>query len=56
MPAAQKVDTFWAVLCLTAVRRFAPHASGGAFVHDGRGFRRYALLTPVFLPRTFPAA
>ena len=21
------------------------HGSGGAFVHDGRGFRRYALLT-----------
>ena len=35
--------------------RFVPHASaplahgsGGAFVHDGRGFRRYALLYSFF--------
>ena len=30
------------------------HGSGGAFVHDGRGFRRYTLLCS-FLPRTLPA-
>ena len=37
-------DSFWAIFLPHASAPLA-HGSGGAFVHDGRGFRRYALLT-----------